>query len=107
MNDIRYKTIIEEHGYDSQSRQLIEEMSELTQAINKFWRYSLKKDANNFESVKNNDDAIMKNIVEEIADVQVCLNQMIIMFDCKDEVNKAINFKLDREISKINGKMEE
>lgn len=30
--------IAEYYGYETQSRQLIEEMAELTVAINKFWR---------------------------------------------------------------------
>ena len=34
--------IIHAYGYDAQSRQCIEEMAELTQAINKFWRKQLK-----------------------------------------------------------------
>lgn len=38
MNE-KMKCIADEHGYEYQSRQLIEEMAELTQAINKAWRY--------------------------------------------------------------------
>lgn len=34
----KIKIIAEHYGYDSQSRQCIEEMAELTQAINKWWR---------------------------------------------------------------------
>lgn len=37
----KIKIIAEHYGYDSQSRQCIEEMAELTQAINKFWRNQL------------------------------------------------------------------
>ena len=33
--------IANHYGYDAQSRQCIEEMAELTQAINKFWRNQL------------------------------------------------------------------
>ena len=36
--NLKLKEIAEHYGYDAQSRQLIEEMAELTQAINKFWR---------------------------------------------------------------------
>lgn len=36
------KALADRYGYDSQSRQCIEEMAELTQAINKFWRNNLK-----------------------------------------------------------------
>lgn len=42
MVDERIVRISDEYGYDAQSRQCIEEMSELTQTINKFWRKHLK-----------------------------------------------------------------
>lgn len=38
----KIQRIAQHYGYDSQSRQCIEEMAELTQAINKFWRKQLK-----------------------------------------------------------------
>ncbi len=34
----KIQKIAQIYGYDAQSRQCIEEMAELTQAINKFWR---------------------------------------------------------------------
>mgnify|MGYP005829319167 FL=1 len=34
----KIKIIARYYGYEAQSRQLIEEMAELTQAINKLWR---------------------------------------------------------------------
>ena len=37
----KIKAIADRYGYDAQSRQCIEEMAELTQAINKFWRKQL------------------------------------------------------------------
>ena len=36
------KKIAVTYGYDAQSRQCIEEMAELTQAINKYWRKDLQ-----------------------------------------------------------------
>jgi len=40
----KIKLIADTYGYDAQSRQCIEEMAELTHAINKFWRNSLNAD---------------------------------------------------------------
>lgn len=37
--------IADTYGYDAQSRQCIEEMAELTQAINKLWRAERNTDA--------------------------------------------------------------
>lgn len=42
MNNEAIKKIADTYGYDAQSRQLIEEMAELTQAINKHWRKQLE-----------------------------------------------------------------
>lgn len=47
--DKRIKEIAAYYGYEAQSRQLIEEMTELTQAINKLWRIDksyISKDRN-------------------------------------------------------------
>lgn len=38
----KIQKIADTYGYDAQSRQCIEEMAELTQAINKFWRKPLQ-----------------------------------------------------------------
>lgn len=56
------KEIADTLGYEEQSLQLIEEMAELTQAINKYRRY------NNTES--------LLNIIEELADVSICIEQV-------------------------------
>ena len=34
----KIRQMADHYGYDAQSRQLVEEMAELTQAANKFWR---------------------------------------------------------------------
>ena len=104
MSDERISEIVLRYGYDAQSRQCIEEMAELTQAINKFWRKELKCGKADFDfktacyccNGKNYD-----NLCEEIADVQIMLEQMKEMLNCKDAVESIIDTKLDRQISRI------
>lgn len=60
-----YKRAIEEYGKDSQLKMAIEEMAELTQAICKSFRG------------KDNVD----NIIEEIADVEIMIAQLKIIFE--------------------------
>lgn len=60
--DKELKTIADHYGLRVQMRQLIEEMAELTQVICKAERYDL--------------DTVRDHLVEEIADVEVVLEQV-------------------------------
>ena len=92
--------IAERYGYDAQSRQCIEEMAELTQAINKFWRKQLKcgKLDLNAADFRNSE---YENLVEEIADVEIMLEQMKVFLDCEDSVTEVVEEKLNRQIDRI------
>lgn len=95
--------ISEHYGYDAQSRQCIEEMAELTQAINKFWRGYLKCGKYEFSDTA---DKIMSckeydNLVEEIADVQITLYYLKHFLKC--DIKNIMNAKLDRQIRRIKG----
>ena len=57
------RQIAEHYGLRVQMRQLIEEMAELTQVICKAERYDL--------------DTVREHLVEEVADVEVVLEQVI------------------------------
>ena len=76
-SDNRYK-IAEYFGIRKQTMQLIEEMTELTQAFCKESR------------------GIKSNIVEEIADVRLVLAQLIYLLNCEDEVQKIEKSKVER-----------
>ena len=107
MNNSTYypkiKKIADTYGYDAQSRQCIEEMAELTQAINKMWRAK-----NNVVNATTSTeimryDAIFlnkkKNLIEEIADVQIMLWQMEYLLNA--DVIPIIEQKLDRQLERI------
>lgn len=99
----KIRTIAERYGYDAQSRQCIEEMAELTQAINKFWRKQL--DCGKIELPKDVDDTFpafckeYDNLVEEIADVQIMLWQMEEFLHCN--INPTVERKLNRQMGII------
>lgn len=89
------------YGYDAQSRQCIEEMAELTQAINKFWRKDLKCGQLTTLEVPIGSPQEL-SIVEEIADVEICLAQMKYLLAIREEdINKVIKHKLDRQLERI------
>lgn len=93
----KIRTIVRYYGYDAQSRQCIEEMAELTQAINKYWR-----SCGNGQSTGKSKKECMDNLIEEIADVQIMLEQMKFFLAAGHDVNCIIDEKLDRQIERIN-----
>lgn len=74
------KKATEIYGRDSQSLMAIEEMSELTKALSKFKR--------------GEDD--VDPIAEEIADVEIMLEQLKELYDCRDAVERWKDYKIKR-----------
>lgn len=88
--------IADHYGYDPQSRQLIEEMAELTVALNKAWR----KTFDTVDKIPNMDDE--ERIEEEIADVEIMFSQIKYLLGVEeDELSRIIKNKLDRQIERI------
>ena len=81
------KQIAEHYGYENQSFQLIEEMAELTVAIN--------------HNRRNPSRENFKNLIEEIADVDLCLEQIKYLLHAKELVNIAIIGKILRQLERI------
>lgn len=82
-------TIVETYGNDAQEDMAIEECSELIKAILKFRRSNAK------------DSDLRDAVIDEIADVQIMLTQLGIIFNCVEEVNERIDFKIDRQMGRI------
>ncbi len=101
----KIKLISEFYGYDAQSRQCIEEMAELTQAINKFWRKVLDCGRKEFELSPTVCGDVLTmpkeydNLIEEMADVKICIEQLEYLL--KIELTPIIEQKLDRQLERI------
>lgn len=80
---------VETYGDESQIKVAVEEMSELTQALMK----SFRKDVN-LETVK-------ENIAEEIADVEIMLDQLKLIFSCYRQVADCKEYKINRLAQRI------
>ena len=101
MNKQSIIEIAEFYGYDAQSRQLIEEMAELTQAINKYWRKQLLCGQNEIYAVAIGNPE-EKAIIEEIADVEICISQLKYLLCIKDtDIEQIIEHKLNRQLERI------
>lgn len=83
-----YKIAIDKWGSEAQINQGIEEMAELIQAVNKFRRNP---------DVKN-----LENIAEEIADVEIMLEQYKIIYAADPVVEELKNKKLQRLAIRLN-----
>lgn len=98
MNKEAIQKIAQHYGYDAESRQCIEEMAELTQAINKFWRKRLLCGQNELDDIAFGSTE-ERNIVEEIADVQIMLWQLEYLLNA--DVEPIIEQKISRQLERI------
>lgn len=94
----KIQKIARNYGYDAQSRQCIEEMAELTQAINKFWRKQLKCGKADLSDVELATQEEL-NLLEEMADVQIMLWQLEHLLIA--DLNPIIQQKLDRQMERM------
>lgn len=103
----RIRKIADHYSYDAQSRQLIEEMAELTEAFNKFWRKNLHCGEVTLtpyllEKLKKTEE--YTNILEEVADVHIMILQITHLLQL--DIMPMVEFKLDRQIERIEKNVE-
>lgn len=79
--------LIDHYGTLNQKLIAIEEMAELQKAIVKHIRQESEENIN--------------SVIEEIADVQVMLEQLKMIFSCKSKIDEIMDAKIDRQIKRI------
>lgn len=89
-----YEKAIEKWGENAQLDQMIEEMAELTVAINKLKRL---KSGEKKLSV----DVVYDNLLEEIADVKIMLEEMEFMFG-KEKIDNMYKKKMQKFLNQLN-----
>lgn len=93
------------YGSDEQMRVAQEECAELIQAISKYHRMSMKKKAKNDHRYL---DRTIKNLKEEIVDVQIMLDQLKLMFGfTQKELDEIREGKIERLSNHLPGPEEE
>lgn len=93
---------IDHYGEESQLDMAIEEMSELTKAICKYKRAVKERERDICHSTAKDVIFAKGDIVEEIADVYVMLEQMMMIFNCKERVSAIASEKIRRLKARIN-----
>lgn len=79
---------IDTYGEKAQIDLFFEESAELTKALLKTRRYGTDKEH-------------IAAIVDEIADVSICLDYLKMIYKCDKAVSERINYKIDRTAQKI------
>ena len=82
--------IIDTYGTKAQQDIAIEELAELQKAILKHRRYGSKETE--------------QDIIDEIADVEIMLEQLKIIYSCHCDVENRVEYKIEREIKRIKKK---
>ena len=85
-----YRAAYAKWGTSAQQMMLIEEMGELMQAMSKMYRL------NSTPSALSNLASVRSHFIEEIADVQIMLEQTIFIHEIKKEVKAVMAKKLKR-----------
>lgn len=103
MDREKIEKIAEHYGYDCQSRQCIEEMAELTQAINKLWRVfrgrrDFPKGPNGLSSEES---FAYYSVAEELADVKITVAQIEYLLGSTEIVQNMTVTKLDRQLKRM------
>lgn len=102
MINAKVEEIAKHYGYDAQSRQLIEEMTELTQAINKFWRKRAGKDLVPESTQELLSMPEYHQISSEMADVYIMLEQIRYLLRIDGtELQQDMDYKINRTIKRM------
>ncbi len=95
--------IANKYGFSKQSRQLSEECAELIQAVSKYYRFRNSKNTRD-EILTSTEDSnmLIQHIVEEIADVEIMLEQIKILLNISNEAVEGIKEKkINRQLARI------
>ena len=96
----KLKTIAEHYGIENQSIQLMEEMAELTIALNKYRRSSKIEHQTISESI--DEQFIIEQIIEEICDVEIVLEQIKYLLNhSSDDLTIWKQRKIERQLERI------
>lgn len=95
------QSTIDHYGEENQLDMAIEEMSELTKAICKYKRAVKERERDICHSTAKDVIFAKGDIVEEIADVLIMIEQLTMIFDCKQRTAAIVSQK----IKKLKGKI--
>lgn len=94
MNEKQIKQIADYYGYKRQINKAMEECGELIQALAKNNRcLAGDRDIDERETVAN--------VAEELADVMICIHQLMYILKIQNTVDAFVDFKILRQLDRI------
>ena len=101
--------IAEFYGASHQHKKLIEELGELSRAVNELERWWDKTvETGDRERIKTQYyRKLLNHVAEEMADVRIMIDQIEYLARLEDETAKQREFKLDRQLKRIAKEEEE
>lgn len=104
----KIKKVANYYKFSRQSRQLTEECAELIQAVNKYHRYRESLNTRDEILLSAEDNGLLiQDIVEEIADVEIMLEQMKHLLNIDTGAVEIIKVnKVTRQLERIEKEME-
>lgn len=104
------KKSIEHYGKSEISIIVMEELSELQKATSKLARLELgKKRVKNLDKLSCDEKKLKDNLVEEIADVQICIEYLKLMYlesNADEQISNLKNMKERRIMNRMQGEIE-
>lgn len=92
----KLRNIADFYGQESQLNQTVEECGELVQAIAKYNRAA----GRGYDTNVTPEEA-KEHLIEELADVQMMVCQMVYLLHCEKTILDKINEKADRQIERM------
>ncbi len=92
--------IADTYGYEAQSNQLQEEAAELIQAVNK-----LRRANGNGQPCQKTEFQAKHNLIEELADVEIMIRQLVYLLDCDVVFEEFMKDKLHRTLMRMGEKL--
>lgn len=92
--DEKLHIIADIYGFEPQGRQLMKEMGECIAAINQDWR-------SEHRYIREKRQQAREELMEELAGVKICLEQVIYLMGCEEQVEQKMEIKADRQIKRM------
>ena len=93
MEENIFRLAVEKWGEEAQYNQMVEECAELIVAINKYKRFL---DGER----KQTEEEVMFNLLEEIADVKICIQQLEYIIG-KDKIDEVYKLKMQKFLHQV------
>lgn len=98
LNKQNIEILIKAQGQHNTDLIINEELAELTKAFTKYRRYQIDPELASEKDEVN----LRQNLIEEIADVQICIEMLKQIFELKQsEINLTIDVKMMRNLNRI------